>query len=106
MPTLYMSIWSVFMIVVLGLGRLRHWGHMLVLALVTAAVVILSQSLFVQLSVSAGLDPSHILVASGDFLHRGVLGWLALLVMPCGWLGPMIGWSLVNRLYGLRQQRA
>lgn len=105
MPTLYMSIWSVFMIVVLGLGRLRHWGQMLVLALVTATVVILSQSLFVQLSISAGLDPSHILVASGDFLRGGVLGWLALVIMPCGWLGPMIGWNLVKRFYGMREQR-
>lgn len=106
MPTLYMSLWSLFMIFVLGLGRLRHWGQMFILALVTAVVVILSQSIFTQLSISAGLDPSRVLVASGDFLRGGLLGWLALLVMPCGWLGPMIGWSLVHRLVRLQEQAA
>jgi hypothetical protein len=25
------------------------------------------------------------------------MGWLALLVMPCGWLGPMVGLHLVER---------
>ena len=97
MPTLYMTFWSVFMIMALGLGRLRNWGQIALLVLVTAFVLLLSQSLYVQLSVSAGLDPSAALYASNDFLRRGPLGWLALLVMPCGWLGPMIGLNLIHR---------
>jgi hypothetical protein len=99
MPILYMTFWSVFMIIALGLGRLRNWRQMLVLALVTALILVLSQSLYTQLSISAGLDPSGVLYASGDFLRQGPLGWLALLVMPCGWLGPMVGLNLIHRWY-------
>lgn len=97
MPTLYMIVWSVVMILVLGLGRLRHMGKLLIMALVTAVILVLSQSLFVQLSISAGLDPSTALQASNEFLQVGPLGWMALLVMPCGWLGPIIGLNLVQR---------
>jgi ABC-type Co2+ transport system permease subunit len=97
MPTLYMTLWSAFMIIALGLGRLRNWRQMVLLALVTAFVLILSQSLYIQLSISAGLDPSGVMYGSADFLRRGPLGWLALLVMPCGWLGPMVGLNLIHR---------
>lgn len=97
MPTVYMIFWSVAMIIVLGLGRLRSWGHVLVMALVTAFVLILSQTLFIQLSLSAGLEPSSVLHASTEFFMGGPLAWLALLVMPCGWLGPFIGLNLVHR---------
>jgi hypothetical protein len=99
MPILYMTFWSVFMIIALGLGRLRSWRQMLILALVTALILVLSQSLYTQLSISAGLDPSGVLYAAGDFLRRGPLGWLALLVMPCGWLGPMVGLNLIHRWF-------
>ncbi len=106
MPTLYMIFWSSIMILALGLGRLRNLGQMLVLSLVTAFILILSQSLFIQLSVSAGLDPSTVLYSSGDFLRGGPLGWLALLVMPCGWLGPMIGLNLVHRWVMMQNETA
>jgi len=81
------------------LGRVRNLGQIVVMTLVTAFVLLLSQSLFIQLSISAGLEPSSILYASSDFLLSGPLGWLALLVMPCGWLGPVVGWSLVKRWF-------
>ncbi|MCB9421320.1 MAG: hypothetical protein H6667_16070 [Ardenticatenaceae bacterium] len=97
MPTFYMIFWSIMMILALGIWRLRQWGHVLVVAAVTALVLILSQSFFIQLALSAGLDPNTVLVSPMDFLLSGPLGWLALLVMPCGWLGPFIGFSLVRR---------
>jgi hypothetical protein len=28
--------------------------------------------------------------------QNGLYGWFALLVMPCGWLGPVIGLHLVD----------
>jgi hypothetical protein len=31
------------------------------------------------------------------FLRGGLFGWLALVVMPCGWLGPIIGLNLIQR---------
>jgi len=99
MPTIHMIFWSMVMLIVLGLGRVRNLGQIIVMALVTAFVLLLSQSLFVQLSISAGLEPSSILFSSGDFLLGGPLGWLALLVMPCGWLGPIVGWNLVKKWF-------
>ncbi len=97
MPTFYMIFWSIMMIFALGIWRLRHWGQMLVVAGITALVLILSQSLFIQLSLSAGVDPSLVFISPTDFLLGGPLAWLALLVMPCGWLGPFIGFNLVQR---------
>jgi hypothetical protein len=97
MPTFYMLFWSIVMIFALGVWRLHHWGHVLVVTAVTGLVLILSQSLFIQLSLSAGVDPGLVFTSPADFLLSGPLGWLALLVMPCGWLGPFIGFSLVKR---------
>ena len=99
MPTIYMIFWSVAMIIALGLGRVRHLGQIVVMALITAFVLVMSQSLTIQLSISAGLEPSSILYGSSEYFTRGPLGWLALLVMPCGWLGPIIGWSTVKRWF-------
>jgi hypothetical protein len=100
MPTIYMVFWSIIMIIALGLGRVRNVGQTIVMILVTALVLVLSQSLYIQLSISAGLEPSSILYSSREFLMSGPLGWLALLVMPCGWLGPIVGWSTVRRWFG------
>lgn len=97
MPTFYMTFWSIIIIGALGVSRLRHLGHILVVTLITALVLILSQSLFIQLAISAGVDPSQALTNPAAFLTSGPLGWLALLVMPCGWLGPFIGSSLIRR---------
>ena len=98
MPTLYMTFWSIVMIVAMGAWRLHSWGKMLTVALITAVVLLFSQALFIQLSLSAGVDPSIALSQPGEFLSKGLFGWLALLVMPCGWLGPIIGLNLVERL--------
>lgn len=103
MPTFYMIFWSIVMIFALGIWRLRHWGHVLVVAAITALVLLFSQSLFIQLSLSAGVDPSLVFVSPTDFLLSGPLAWLALLVMPCGWLGPFIGFNLVKRWHHLEE---
>ncbi len=97
MPTFYMLFWSIVIVGALSVWRLRNWGHIMTVALVTAFVLILSQSLFVQLAVSAGVDPSQALTNPAAFLTSGPLGWLALMVMPCGWLGPFIGSNLVQK---------
>ncbi len=98
MPTMYMTFWSVLMIGALGVWRLRSVGRVLLVLVVTAVVLLFSQSLFVQLSINAGLDPSTILTEPFRFLASGPMGWLALLIMPCGWLGPIIGLNLVQRI--------
>ncbi|MCA9936492.1 MAG: hypothetical protein H6662_12915 [Ardenticatenaceae bacterium] len=98
MPTLYMTFWSVTMIGAMSLWRLRNLRRMLAVLVITAVILLFSQTLFVQLSINAGLDPSAVLTEPARFLASGPIGWLALLVMPCGWLGPIIGLNLVQRI--------
>jgi hypothetical protein len=97
MPTFYMISWSFFMITAMGVWRLRSWGKMVTVGLVTAVILLISQSLFFQLALAAGVHPQMALSQPADFLNQGLVGWLALLVMPCGWLGPVIGLNLVER---------
>ena len=97
MPILYMTIWSLMMIFGLSIWRLHSWNERLSVTLITLLVLIVTQSLFVQLAVSAGLDASDALMAPHLYIASGPVGWMALLVMPCGWLGPFIGMNLVER---------
>ena len=103
MPIFYMAFWSMLIILAVGVWRLRSWRHLAGMGLVTILVLILSQSLFIQLSISAGLDPSMALVSPGTYLMSGPYGWLALMVMPCGWLGPVLGLNLVERWSGVSE---
>ncbi len=97
MPTFYMVFWSVVMVLVMGMWRLRSWRGTAVVALVTFLILVFSQALFAQLSQAAGLDPSLAFIAPELYIKGGPAAWLALLVMPCGWLGPIIGSNLVLR---------
>lgn len=97
MPIYYMAFWSFAFIFAVGVWRLRNWRQLIGMVVVTLLVLLLSQALFVQLSISAGLDPSLALMNPGVFVMNGPVGWLALLVMPCGWLGPILGLNLVER---------
>ena len=98
MPTLYMIFWSIIIVAAFSVWRLRNWNQRLVVTVVTLLVLLLSQSLFVSLATSAGLNPSDALLAPERFMQGGPIGWLALLVMPCGWLGPFVGFNLIQRL--------
>lgn len=97
MPTQYMLFWSIVMILAIGMWRLRQWGDILFVALITAVVLFISHILFLNLSLAANLDPSMALQNPFAFLRGGLFGWLALVVMPCGWLGPIIGLNLIQR---------
>lgn len=97
MPTIYMVFWSVIMVLALGFWRLRSWQGTAVVALITFLVLVVSQALFTELSLAAGMDPALAFTAPEIFMGGGPSAWLALLVMPCGWLGPIIGSNLVQR---------
>lgn len=97
MPIFYMTFWSIIVILAVGVWRLRSWLAVTAVCVITFFVLMFTQSLFVQLAISAGLDPSLVLIDPGAFMRGGPLGWLALLVMPCGWLGPVLGLNLVTR---------
>ncbi|MEZ4593918.1 MAG: hypothetical protein R3D55_22660 [Chloroflexota bacterium] len=98
MPTLYMIFWSIIIVAAFSVWRLQTWNQRLVVTVVTLLVLLVSQSLFLSLATSAGLNPSDALLAPERFLQSGPFGWLALLVMPCGWLGPFVGFNLIQRL--------
>lgn len=97
MPTLYMAFWSFVLIATLGVWRLRSLKKIVVVVMVTFFVLLFSQTLFMQLSIAAGMDPNIAWANPFLFLAAGPVGLLALLVLPCGWLGPMIGLNLVQQ---------
>ncbi len=97
MPFLYMTFWSFVIIIGLSLWRLQSWGERTAVTIITLLVLLVTQSLFVQLTIAAGVDASDALLAPQRYLQSGPIGWLALLVMPCGWLGPFIGMNMVAR---------
>ncbi len=99
MPTLYMFYWSLIIIAAVGMWRLRNMGDVLLVTAVTALILLASRALFIHFTIAANLDPSMVLLNPFIFLRGGLYGWLALIVMPCGWMGPIIGLNLVNRKY-------
>jgi hypothetical protein len=98
MPTLYMICWSIIIVTAFSVWRLQTWNQRLLVTAVTLLVLLVSQSLFLSLTTSAGLNPSDALLVPERFVQSGPVGWLALLVMPCGWLGPFVGFNLIQRL--------
>ncbi len=97
MPTIYMMIWSTVMILLLSIGRVRSVRRVLALVLVTAVTLFLADAIFLQLSLIAGLNPRTIADIPNTYLAQGPIAWLALLIMPCGWLGPIIGLNILRR---------
>jgi hypothetical protein len=93
-----MTIWSLAMIAGLSLWRLHSWGERAAVTLITLLVLLVTQTLFLQFTLSAGLDATNALLAPQEYLQSGPVGWMALLIMPCGWLGPFIGLNIVERL--------
>lgn len=97
MPFFYMTFWSLIIIIGLSLWRLQSWRERTAVIIITLLVLMVTQSVFVQLTIAAGVDASDALLAPQRYLQSGPIGWMALLVMPCGWLGPFIGLSIVSR---------
>lgn len=97
MPAFYMIFWSVVIILAIGLLGVRGWSQLVGLFAVTAVILFVSQTLFSHLSYSVGLHPTMGLSNPDYYLAQGPVGWLALLVMPWGWLGPLIGLHLVPK---------
>jgi hypothetical protein len=99
-----MMFWSIIIILFLGLTRVRSLAQIIVASLITALVLLLSQVLFAEFSMAAGLYPDLALTNPHQFLAQGLMGWLALLILPCGWLGPIIGMHLAQRWYPRQQE--
>lgn len=95
MSTIYMITWSTILIFAVGIGRIKDVRQTVGVAAIAAFILILTQTLAAQLAHSVGLDIGLIFSSPEQFFLRGPIGWLALLVMPCGWLGPIIGMNYV-----------
>lgn len=94
---IYMSIWSIVMVLFLGLSRARSGGQLVLMGTVAGLVLVVSQMLFSLLSESLGIAPNMGMVNPALYVAAGPAGWLALLVMPCGWLGPVLGLHITNQ---------
>ena len=95
MPTSYVLIWSFILIFVVGLWRWRN-GRRLALGWgITAVVLFFAQGLFHHLADLAGVPPVSFPLTA--YLQSGPFGWLALLVLPCSWLAPVIALRLGRR---------
>lgn len=97
MLPIYMAFWSFIIILFLGLTRIRNLAQIIIASLIAALVLLVSQVLFIEFSAAAGLYSSLAFSNPEHFLSQGLMGWLALLVLPCGWLGPIIGLHLAQR---------
>ena len=98
MTMLYMVFWSAVMVLALSVVRVREWRQRFLLLVVTAVVLFISQALFLQMALYPWCRSQYCLDSAPDqFLLKGPMGWLALMVMPCGWLGPIIGVHITER---------
>lgn len=97
MPTVYMMTWSIVIIFATGAWRLRRWTDIGSVILVTAVILFITHILFQHFSLTAGISTNSTSFDFNLYLRSGLSGWLALLVMPCGWLGPIIGLHLVQK---------
>jgi hypothetical protein len=94
---IYMAFWSIVIILFLGLTRIRNLAQFVIVVLISALVLIASQALFIELSLAAGATPNMVFSDPLYYFNQGMVGWLALLIMPCGWFGPIIGLYLAQR---------
>jgi hypothetical protein len=97
MLLIYMAFWSILIILFLGFTRARSLAQIVIATLITALILLISQVLFAEFSAAAGLYPDLAVSNPDSFLTQGMMGWLALLVLPFGWLGPIIGLHLAQR---------
>ena len=96
MPATFMLFWSAVVLFLSG-ARIRNYRRWLLAMLVSALVLLVSQTLFIQLSNAAGISTGYVLNDYRTYLFSGPTGWLALFIWPFGWLGPVIGLHAVQR---------
>ena len=91
MPVVYMIVWSVIMLLAFGILHLRSLKRLAVATAVTAFVILFSGAMFSRLSATIGVDPNLVMLAPNLFIWSGPIGWLALIILPFGWLAPIVG---------------
>ena len=100
MSIIYMFCWSIVMVFMVGIWRLRSWSQVVLMLASSLLVVSFVHTVGSQLAQSAGLDMAVFspLLYPEMYLRQGVIGWVILLVFPCGWLAPALGLNLAEKL--------
>ncbi|MEM9774013.1 MAG: hypothetical protein AAF902_05500 [Chloroflexota bacterium] len=95
----YMIFWSVVMMMLVGLVRLRSLHQFAIMGLLSAGVLLISWMLANQLASGTGLDITlfNPLIYPELYIAAGPAGWMILMVMPCGWLAPILGANAAER---------
>lgn len=95
----YMIFWSTIMMVTLGATRLRHIRQFATMSAVTGLIVFIAYTLANHMAQTAGLDMMFFnpLAYPRLYLESGPLGWMVLMIVPCGWLAPVIGLNAATR---------
>ncbi len=95
----YMLMWSAVMTATLGFVRLQHWRQFVGMAAVSLLIVFTAYALAAQTASSIGLDLDFFNPIAYPNLYwaQGPLGWMVLMIVPCGWLAPVIGLNTAQR---------
>lgn len=96
---LYMLLWSVVMTAVVGIWNLRSWRQLFIMLTSSWSIILVAYLFAIELADNMGLDMLHFnpLLFPDIYFKQGLLGWLILLIIPCGWLSPSIGLNIAQR---------
>ena len=95
----YMIFWSVVMMILVGVVRLRSLHQFAIMGLLSGGIILLSWLIALQLADGTGLDLALFspLAHPDLYIAQGPAGWLILMIVPCGWLAPILGVNVAER---------
>ena len=95
----YMLFWSIIMTLTIGFIRLKRFRQIAAMSAVSLLIVFIAYALAAQAARSAGLDLDFFnpLAYPELYMAKGPLGWMVLMIIPCGWLAPVIGLNTTQR---------
>ncbi|MEM9808159.1 MAG: hypothetical protein AAF959_23070, partial [Cyanobacteria bacterium P01_D01_bin.56] len=94
----YMHFWSLLIMVVLGLIRLRSLLQFCIMGIVSIGLLFMTWTLSLQLSEVLNISITAFSPITHPTLYfSDVAGWLILVIFPVGWLAPLIGVLVAQR---------
>lgn len=96
---LYMLLWSVIMTGVVGAWHLRSWRQLFIMISTSWCIILIAYLCAIELVENLGLNMTSFnpLLFPEIYFKQGLIGWLILLIIPCGWLSPSIGLNIAQR---------
>ena len=95
----YMIFWSIIMMLFMGLLRLRSLYQFGIMGFLSWTTILLCWLVANQLADGTGLDISlfNPLANPHIYTSQGPIGWMILMIVPCGWLAPLLGANVAER---------